>query len=570
MKKILGIIAIFLSVIILGGYFFRNTFIEYFGEKIGSEKYGAKIDIDNIDLNLFNGNLKVGRIQITDKNNTMRNIGDIKNINLKIKYKPLLQNLIVVDNATIGLVEILTPRKTDGFIKGNPSNNRSNIQNIKIEKSEKLDLNSLNLDIDGNNYEKILNNLNIKIVKEYNTEIEKVEKIHNYWNEKLNNIKYRSQLKDIEAKYKIIEKKIKSEKNPLKLINEVDELNNLIKDVKILVEEINDDKKQFNKDMEVINEIQKKTFKYINTDDPFKEIVGWNKIELQSKINDYLNNYLNEYVDKNIDFFSILNKQDKVSDEKTLDFWIKNTDLKVNYSNYTFKGKVEDFTSKKGISPNPIKFNLEADDTTIKGDLHGELNRETDISKIKLDLSGVTIDDSIIGNNKNLIIMVGSKINLSYNMNYENKIIDIDGKIALDDLKIDPNKLDIDLSIKDIIGKNLKTIDKLIIDYNYDGSKEKLTFNTNIETIFSSLIKNILDENKNIYKAKAKLMIDEKIKIYTKELELEIEKIDEFKKIIEENSKELKSLENKIKLNKDFKNKENLFDGLGDGLKNLF
>ena len=116
-KKILMVIFGVLILVILGVYLMRNTLIEYFGEKIGSQKYGAKIDIDDVDLDLFNGTLKIGRLQVTDKNDTMRNIGDIKGINLTVEYKPLLKRLIVVDDLTLGLVEVFTPREVDGSIK---------------------------------------------------------------------------------------------------------------------------------------------------------------------------------------------------------------------------------------------------------------------------------------------------------------------------------------------------------------------------------------------------------------------------------------------------------------------
>ena len=115
--KILGVITGLIVIILLGVYLMRNTLIEYFGEKIGSEKYGAKIDIDNVDFDLFGGNIKFGRVQITDKDNTMRNIGDIHSIEVDVEYMPLLKRkLLIVNGVTLGLVEIFTPRAVDGKV----------------------------------------------------------------------------------------------------------------------------------------------------------------------------------------------------------------------------------------------------------------------------------------------------------------------------------------------------------------------------------------------------------------------------------------------------------------------
>ncbi len=570
-KKILGIIIGTLVLVILGVYLFRNTLIEYFGERIGSQKYGAKIDIDGVDLDLFAGNLKIGRVQITDKNNTMRNIGDIKKINLEMEYKPLLKKLIIIDDATLGLVEVFTPRIVDGAIlKKKVDSPSDDLSKTTEKKKVKLDLSSLNIDLSGDNYKKILGELNIKIVNEYEAEKEKIEKIYTYWDKKLNDESYKARLKNIEDKYKVVEERIKTEKDPLKLLNELDKLNDLIDEIDKLVEEAESDKKQFDKDIKVVKDIQKKAFKYIDSEDPFKDIVGWDEKKLKSEINIVLNSYLEEYIGKNIDFFDEFNKKDEVPKGEAYDLWVKNANLTFKHQNYTLKGGVRDMTSKGGITPNPIKFNLDADDKTVEGDIHGELNRESETAKIKLNLSGLTIDDKMIGENKNLMIIVGSKMNLSYNMSYENKISDIDGRIILDHLKVNPNEVEIDPVIKEILGEGLKEIDQFIINYTYDGSKEKLELDTNIGTILSGLIKEVLDENIKKYKQEAKLMIDEEIKKYTKELSVEIEKIENLRKIIGESSKELKMLEEETKSNKDSKSTRSLIDGLGDGLKNLF
>lgn len=351
-KKMLGVIAGVLVLIILGAYFFRNTLIEYFGERIASQKYGAEIDIDDVDLDLFGANLKVGRVQITDKNNTMRNIGDLRKINLEIEYKPLLKKLIVIDDATIGLVEIFTPRVVDGALinkeLSSPSDDFSDVEEIEVKKQGKLDLSSLDIDLSEDNYKKILDDLNIKIVEEYDAEMGKIENIHTYWDEKLKGEDYKDRLKNIQTKYKVVEKKIRNEKNPLELLNELNKLNDLIKEIDVLVKEAESDKNQFDRDIKVIKDIQKKAFKYINSDDPFKDIVGWDEKQLQSEINLILNNYLKEYIGKNIDFFNEFNKKDETPEGETYDLWVKNTTLTFKHLNYTLKGEVKDVTSKAG------------------------------------------------------------------------------------------------------------------------------------------------------------------------------------------------------------------------------
>ncbi|MEI6857151.1 hypothetical protein [Psychrilyobacter sp.] len=117
---------------------------------------------------------------------------------------------------------------------------------------------------------------------------------------------------------------------------------------------------------------------------------------------------------------------------------------------------------------------------------------------------------------------------------------------------------------------DLQEIDQLILNYTYDGLEEKLEFNTNIGTILSGLIKEVLDENIKKYKTEAKLLLDKEIKKFTEKLNIEVEKVEGLKEIMDKSSKKLKILEKETKSNKDSKSTRNLIDELDDGLKNLF
>ena len=282
-------------------------------------------------------------------------------------------------------------------------------------------------------------------------------------------------MKKIEKKYKVVEERIKEEKNPLELLDELNKLNDLINEIDKLVKEVESDKKQFDKDLKVVKGIQKQAFGYIHSEDIFKNLIGWDEKKLKEEINFILNKYLEGYIDKNINFLNELDKNNETPKKMAYDFWVKKISITFKHMNYTLKGGVKDLTSKAGITPNPIRFNLEADDRNIEGKLVGELNQELDSAKIKLNILGLTIDDRMISENKNLIIIVGSKLDFSYNMSYEEKKINLDGKILLSNLKINPSELGIDPKILKILGDGLKGIDKLIINYKYDGEIKKIS-----------------------------------------------------------------------------------------------
>ena len=582
--KILGIVLGVFVVILLGVYLMRNTLIEYFGEKIGSEKYGAKIDIDKVDFDLFKGNIKFDRVQITDKNNTMRNIGDIHNIEIEVEYIPLLkEKLLIVDNVTLGLVEIYTPRTTDGKIV---IKNKKKVKNEVTKTTENktptkkliktngyLVLEDFDKNLNSEDYKKILDNLNIKIVKEYEKESKNIEDIYNYWSDKTKKDEYQEQLKEIEKKYKVLEKKIKKEKDPLKLIEYVNEINDLVKEFDKLIKKAEKDKKHFESDLKEVERIRKKAFKYVKTDDFLGDTIGWNKEKFQAQINSLLNEYLSQYIDKNIDFFNLATDNAQETGETTdlpIDIWVKNFNLKFQHLNYTLKGNIGDIATKKEIIDKPINFKLVGDDKNIDALLEGEIDRWTKNGQVTFEVHGLKIDKQLIEKKIELAILEGSRLSISQNMKIKDEIFDIDGRILLNNIKIKENMIKVTPDVKKILGDSLSKINKIDIRYSYNGKNKKIKIKTNLDELLSDIIESIVKENMDKYKKKAKKEVDRQISKYSKKLGLEVNKVEDLEKLFNLKTKELEKIKVDINTHKDPKEIEKDLKDLGKQFENLF
>jgi hypothetical protein len=579
-KKILLILTGILVLVILGVYLMRNTLIEYFGEKIGSEEYGAKIDIDNVDFDLFAGILKIERVQITNKKNTMENIGDIHNLEVEIEYKPLLKKkLLIVDDLTLGLVEIYTPRKTDGTIKisgvkeeknkeTSPTPNKKSVKVVK--NNEFLLLEDFGKNLNSDDYKKIMEKLNIKIVNEYEKESETVEGIYTYWEDKVKGEDYQKQLKVIEKKYKKLESKIKKEKDPLKLLDEINEINDLVKEFNKLVKKAEMDKKHFENDLKEVERIRKKAFKYVKTDDFLGDIVGWDKKKFQNQINVILNEYLSNYIDKNIDIFNLAMEDKGEQEELPIDIWVKNINIKFVHLNYTLNGKISDIATKKEIVEEPIKFKLVGNDKNIDAILKGNIDRWTQNGVVNFKIEGLKIDKSLIEKKVELAILRGTKLSISQNLKINNKIFDMDGVILLNDVKIDKKMINLKPEIKEILGDSLSKIKKIEIKYSYTGKNKKIKIKTNLDELLSDIIESIVKDNIAKYKKMAIKEGNKQISKYSKKLGLKVDKVEDLEKLFDFNVKKLEKLNMELKSGKDPKEIEKELKDLGKEFENLF
>ncbi|MCK5779995.1 MAG: hypothetical protein KAH04_03195 [Psychrilyobacter sp.] len=569
--KILKIILILIVLIFIFLYFTRNIIIEKVGEKIGTSEYGAKIDIDSVNYDVFHSKISFERVQVTDKEQTMKNIMDIKKISIDFQYLPLLKKLVVVDDIDINLIEFYTKRDIDGKVHTNlpvelPKNEEKKkkvITKPKIFASEKLTYKNLSLNIKNKEYEKALDTLDLKIVKEYNTESEKVKDIYTYWENKMKAREYKDKIKNLNEKYKILENTIKTEKDPIKLANEIEQVKKMITDIDKIIEQGKNDKVEFKRDLEKLVHVKNKAFSFLTFEDPFKNIIGWDNELLKTNVNLVLNEILGKYIKKNIDYAAILTGENKAAEktELPIDFYIKKINLGVKYNDYLASGGLEEIASKVELTSKPMKIYLKGENNEIHGEIIGSYNRQSNNGNFHVSIAGLKIDTNIGEENKYLKALEGSELVISHNTRYENKNLFIQGNIILKNLKFDIKELKIDEVIKKELTLGLKKVDEINVMYKYNQNDGKISIKTNINKLISDIIGDVLNKNIEKYKKIAKEQLDKNIAIYSKKLNKEISQLKDLEFISNSDIKSLEELEEKIK---DLKNPQKKID---DGKK---
>jgi uncharacterized protein (TIGR03545 family) len=112
-KGIIGVIVFILFVLILA-YFFSDDWLEGQIETYASDIVGAKVEIDNFDLNLAELNAGWSRLQVTDPNDTWRNIIETGNAKFNIAAEPLLYKRWIVEELRLEDFRSGSKRETDG------------------------------------------------------------------------------------------------------------------------------------------------------------------------------------------------------------------------------------------------------------------------------------------------------------------------------------------------------------------------------------------------------------------------------------------------------------------------
>ena len=127
---------IFLAVVIALGVvlslFYLDKWVESGLEKAGSALVGAKVEIDNLDLDVAGLSIEWQRLQVTDPNRTMQNVIETGRTAFKMELAALLRKKTVIREMTLADVRTGTPRETDGAIPNKPEKEK--------KKSDKPDL----------------------------------------------------------------------------------------------------------------------------------------------------------------------------------------------------------------------------------------------------------------------------------------------------------------------------------------------------------------------------------------------------------------------------------------------
>jgi len=137
-------------------YFFIDIFLEKEIEKWATRAVGAKVELDDLDLDIFPLGMTIDGLQITNPDKPMTNAVAIKKMGCSLNGLMLFSGKVIIEEMTADGIRLNTPRKTSGAItpKEVPAKEAKSKRQLfpqlkKIpslkEVLEKEDLNSLKL-----------------------------------------------------------------------------------------------------------------------------------------------------------------------------------------------------------------------------------------------------------------------------------------------------------------------------------------------------------------------------------------------------------------------------------------
>ena len=111
-----GIIAVlvFIILFLIAAHFFTDNWLERQIETYASGIVGAKVEIDDLDLNLLQLRAGWRRLQVADPNDTRRNVIETGAAKIDLSAEPLLYGRWIIEEMQLENLRSGTKRKTDG------------------------------------------------------------------------------------------------------------------------------------------------------------------------------------------------------------------------------------------------------------------------------------------------------------------------------------------------------------------------------------------------------------------------------------------------------------------------
>ncbi len=93
---------------------FTDAFLDKRMESLGGKINGARVELDGVDFSLIGLRMHWDRLQVTDPDNTWKNMFETGSCTFDIAFGPLLKKKFIIENLEAQGIRLNTDRKTDG------------------------------------------------------------------------------------------------------------------------------------------------------------------------------------------------------------------------------------------------------------------------------------------------------------------------------------------------------------------------------------------------------------------------------------------------------------------------
>ncbi len=256
-----GIIGLLVLVLIVGllTFLIDDQWIENQLENIGTSIVGARVEIDRLDFSLLGLAISLDRLQVTNPNDTWKNLFETGRLAFDVDTKPLFKKKFIIDEITISRVRIGTKRQTDGRIPKTDGGSRGkkpgwldkavNSLKARLAQAPVLRLGTLKQKI---NVDSLLAITQIQTPDKINLTRLQIDSTYNKWQQIVSNFDPKKELLQVENQINQI--KSQQIKGLDDLVKTATTVNNLYKTVNALKTDLENKKRRATEDFKNVRQ----------------------------------------------------------------------------------------------------------------------------------------------------------------------------------------------------------------------------------------------------------------------------------------------------------------------------
>jgi len=232
---------ILMLLILAGWYLLAPSIVASSIESVGSEAVGAKVDVDSVDLGLFPLSVSINRLQITDPDQPMTNLIELKQIKFGLDSAALLWKKLLIEELIVEGVQMATQRSSSGKLENGRVSEQlvSNITDVEMPDLTEDDINQL------------VHNADLITLKRLEDLNQSQKKMKDYWSKALSKENLEKNIAAIKVEFDRLSKRLKS--NKMNLLTDRKDWKKLNKSIKKERKNIADLKSQYKKDKVLLN-----------------------------------------------------------------------------------------------------------------------------------------------------------------------------------------------------------------------------------------------------------------------------------------------------------------------------
>lgn len=242
-----GLIGFAVAVVVLVLFFllFIDSMIKGSIEYAATRMVGAKVDLDSAEFRFSPLGIQLTRVQITNPDQPMQNIIDIKNIRFNMDGLKLLQRKVLINEMQVEGIRLNTQRNKSGAIKHRPK--PAYAETAEDKKGPGLKLPEITIP----DADKILAREDIKTIKQAETFKADVKTSQQKWDEIRDNMPGERRINEYSTRLDIIKKT--NTKDLKQLLIAIKALKRIKKDIKTDINTVDSSRQQISGDLNSLN-----------------------------------------------------------------------------------------------------------------------------------------------------------------------------------------------------------------------------------------------------------------------------------------------------------------------------